>query len=114
MDFRPLFEEMFEWRSTRSEPSFYDEYLLPWLDAHQEHVAWLREFGERSGNPVPAAEAEDRWDLYSISRVQDILLAASQPALAKFDATSDYTFYSGYTDRWNLTPAQHLSFMVAL
>lgn len=114
MDFRPLFGEMLSWRSPRTEPSLYYEVLLPWMDANSEHIKWLRDFGERVGDPVPVITADDRWDLYSISRVHDALLAASQAQLTINDVNDNFAFYSKYIDRWNLTPEQYLSFMQAL
>lgn len=121
MDFRPLFEEIVSWRSTRAVPSLYYEFLEPWLVAHEEHTDWLMVFGSRAGEPIPSATVEDLWDLYSISRVNDLLLTTFQsPPTGDFD-DRDMTLWVGgaeyfgrKTDRWNLSLDQYVQFMNAL
>ena len=73
-DFRDLFASIGQWRRRRATPSLFYDVLEPWLAADKTHVDWLRTFGARSGDPVPHATLEDLWDLYSLSRVSDLLM----------------------------------------
>lgn len=55
------------------------EVIRASLDTHQDEADWLRAFGERCGDPIPAANREDLWRLYALSRVSDTLLLGFQP-----------------------------------
>lgn len=117
MDFRPLFDEIFDCRAPRPARSLYYDLLAPWLNANPEHVAWLKEFRSRPGSPVPSATAEDLWDLYSISRVNELLLAVLQepPVVVSSDRwTDDEGTFRDRAERWNLTLTQYCDFMRAL
>ena len=56
----------------------YRSVLAPWVETHREEVDWLRAFGERTGDPRLRATVEDRWRLYALSRVNEILLLRFQ------------------------------------
>jgi hypothetical protein len=121
MDFRPLFADLFSWRSKRTAPSLYHEFLLPWVDANTEHITWLKSFSGRNGSPTPSARVDDLWDLYSISRLNELLLTVFQAAPAgpftkrqKALWVSDAQFYAREIEKWNLTLEQYVDFMTAL
>jgi hypothetical protein len=55
----------------------FDELLLPWIDAHPGEPAWLAAFAARTGTPVPPATLEERWRLYALSRLCELLREAT-------------------------------------
>jgi hypothetical protein len=52
--------------------------LYPWVEAHPEHVAWLRGIAAQSAHAIPAATPNDLWELYALSRANDHLLLRFQ------------------------------------
>jgi hypothetical protein len=58
----------------------HQDVLAPWLAESGEIAqAWLRDFAQRKGSPIPAASDEDLWTLYALSRINDTLLMSFQP-----------------------------------
>lgn len=55
-----------------------DSLILLWLETTTEEQAWLRDFAARTGDPYPAAEIEDLWRLYALSRLNDMFLLRFQ------------------------------------
>jgi len=56
----------------------FSELLSPWCQAQQEFCDWLRNFGQRPGQPFPPASTEERQWLYALSRINDTLLLRFQ------------------------------------
>lgn len=56
----------------------YWSVIAPWIEAHPEEREWLRSFNARRGSPIPQADVEDRWRLYSLDRVNQALLLRFQ------------------------------------
>ena len=55
------------------------DVLQPWLDQHGQERRWLTEFSKRSGSPIPAADQEELWRLYGLSRIAETLVLRFQP-----------------------------------
>ncbi|MDJ0841445.1 MAG: hypothetical protein QNK37_33365 [Acidobacteriota bacterium] len=77
---------------------------MPWVSNHPEAGDWLRVFATRAGSPFPTATREDLWQLYALSRVNEILLLR---------------FQSGEADgsKWlgpSISLDQYIAFMEAL
>ncbi len=72
--FRELFDDIHHCRSH----SLYWYVLVPWLEAHQQEIDWLRGVARRTESGVlPHGETTLR-DLYALSRVDDTLLVRLQ------------------------------------
>lgn len=74
MTFRTLYAELNDYQGR----SAYEEILVPWLNTNSDHLAWLQAFKQRQGAPVPAAEPEELWHLYALSRCLQILCLSFQ------------------------------------
>jgi hypothetical protein len=98
--YRDLLES--KWADKRG--GFYWRVLLPWLEANREEERWLRSFGERQANPVPPAAIEDRWRLYALLRVNEMLLLRFQ------EGRADGTDYQGL----KISLDEYLAFMTGL
>ncbi len=71
--FRGLYDEIHGWNEQGA--SLYWSVLLPWIERHQSEVAWLAEFANRIGNPIPPASTDELQNLYSLQRVNEVLTA---------------------------------------
>ncbi|BAY07800.1 hypothetical protein [Calothrix sp. NIES-2098] len=68
--YRELFDAILSYQGT----DLYSEILLPWSKNAKAIKAWLKNFAARSGSPIPEASIEDLWQLYALSRVNDLLI----------------------------------------
>lgn len=57
----------------------FDRVLQPWLRANEGERRWLAEVAARRGDPVPPMAAEERWRLYALSRIVDLLQLSFAP-----------------------------------
>jgi hypothetical protein len=57
----------------------YEQHILPWLAQADVQRDWIMAFGNRTDHPYPHAEIEDLWQLYALSRVNDVCLIRFQP-----------------------------------
>jgi hypothetical protein len=71
--FRGLYNDIHNWNEQG--PSLHWSVLAPWIDSHPSEVLWLTEFANRGGDPIPPASFDDLHNLYSLQRVNDILMA---------------------------------------
>jgi hypothetical protein len=78
--YRQLYEDLLDYSGACA----YQDVLAPWVESHREEVKWLRAFGKRTGDPFPwappflQATIEDRWRLYALSRVNQLLMLRFQ------------------------------------
>lgn len=79
--------------------SAFDELLMPWIDSHPGEVAWLASFADRSGEPIPHATLEERWRLYALGRLCELLCQAAYTQLPF--RLSDKQFHA-FTERLGL------------
>ncbi|MYM92940.1 hypothetical protein [Duganella vulcania] len=96
--------------------SAYADVLLPWLHESQDEQMWLRSFGQREGEPIPAATVEELWSLYALSRVCEVLILTFQdgscdsswkgPAIS----ISEFTAFIEALGLTVLTPAAYCAF----
>jgi hypothetical protein len=70
--FRELFDEIHRWDEKRID--LFWSVLEPWVKNNVEAGAFLREFGDRKGDPIPVSDIDELIELYALSRVSDILL----------------------------------------
>lgn len=54
------------------------DLLGPWVVSNPQERVWLADFGGRGRHSVPAATPEERWRLYGLSRVLQLLLRERQ------------------------------------
>lgn len=71
------------------------EVLQPWLDSHPSILAALREAG-RAELATRAMASTDRWALYALSRLADVLILPLQPASTDPDHPQDWLPASAY------------------
>lgn len=87
--YRQLYKDLLDF----SRASAYQSLLAPWVKSHGEELDWLRAFGKQAAGPFtgapsyPQATIEDRWRLYALSRVNQLLLLRFQQGNAD---QSDY------------------------
>jgi hypothetical protein len=81
--FRALVETLLDYTGA----SAFDEVLMPWLDARHDELAWLASFAGRAGAPVPPASVEERWRLYALSRLCELLRQAAYTRRPPFRLT---------------------------
>ncbi|OUL20894.1 hypothetical protein [Nostoc sp. 106C] len=68
--YRELFDSILSYQGT----DLYSEILHPWCANAMAIKAWLSDFATRSGSPIPEASIEDLWQLYALSRINDLLI----------------------------------------
>ncbi|OUL33523.1 hypothetical protein BV372_16050 [Nostoc sp. T09] len=68
--YRELFDSILNYQGT----DLYSDILHPWCANAMAIKAWLSDFAARSGSPIPKASIEDLWQLYALSRVNDLLI----------------------------------------
>jgi hypothetical protein len=98
-------EDLFEATRTRATDLWSVEVLQPWLAANPTTVRALRRMGEPDMATV-ALDAEDRWTLYALSRVVELLLRPWQPQPAESGGEED-------SDEW-LTRQAYRDFRAAV
>ena len=69
--YRELFEAIASYRGT----NLYADLLQPWCVNAIAVKAWLNNFAANSRSSIPNASIEDLWQLYALSRVNDLLLS---------------------------------------
>jgi hypothetical protein len=83
--------------------ALFDDVLHPWLRGVDAERRWLDELRARRGDPIPRVAVEERWRLYALSRIIDLLQLSFAPRAGDAE--------------WNvaaITRAQHTRFMDAL
>ena len=75
---RELYHSLLKYDGTAA----HTEVLQPWLARNREEACWIRNFGNRLGNPIPAAEPGDLYRLYALSRVCETLILGFQQGQA--------------------------------
>lgn len=58
----------------------HDDLLRPWLAANDGERRWLAGIRARRGSPVPPMPLEERWRLYALSRILQLLQLSFAPA----------------------------------
>src|SRR4051812_38498055 len=56
-----------------------DDLLRPWLRRNGGERRWLDEIRLRRGGPIPRVTIEERWRLYALSRIIDLLQLSFAP-----------------------------------
>ena len=69
-----LFNLLCEYQGTH----LYSEILKPWCENAVSIKSWLSNFAVRKGSPIPEASIEELWQLYALSRVNELLLRRFQ------------------------------------
>ena len=72
--YRELHHSILNYKGT----NLYFEVLYPWLENAVSIKAWLHDFATRNGSPIPEASYEDLFQLYALSRVNELLLLRFQ------------------------------------
>lgn len=75
-EFRLLYNGVMEYEGA----ALHADLLAPWLRQHGAAREWLLEFAQRRGAPIPPAAKWELQALYAVSRVNDLLMGAFQPA----------------------------------
>lgn len=108
IDFRSLFEMI-----TADQVDDIGDAALSWLDAHKNHAAWLADFGSRQGDPIPEATQDELWELYALSRVNEIMLLHFAPDRG-FDSWSappvSMNTYLEFMSRLGMSAVEEVSF----
>jgi len=73
--YRDLYESILEYEGSE----MYADVVRPWLRGQDGERRWLESFAKRSGSPVPPETIEDRWRLYALSRIVDLLQLSFSP-----------------------------------
>lgn len=73
--YRELCDSIHNYQGT----NLYCEVLYPWLENAVSIKAWLSDFATRNGSPIPEASYEDLFELYALSRVNELLILRFQP-----------------------------------
>jgi hypothetical protein len=76
------YRELFHLIQNEQERPVYWYNVAPVLEAQEAEREWLRSFAARRGDPIPAADEEELWQLYALSRVNDLLLLGFQQGRA--------------------------------
>ncbi len=77
-DIRGLYESMMAFE----QGSIYTQLLAPWVGANPDVRDWLTVLASRSGDPIPLATVQELWELYALSRVNQLLLLHFQSGRA--------------------------------
>ncbi|KPC51624.1 hypothetical protein [Amantichitinum ursilacus] len=77
MPYRALFDVLLDYQGSTT----WQDILAPWLADNEAEIAWLREFGQRAGAPIPVATREELSRLYALGRVNETLLLGFQPSI---------------------------------
>lgn len=75
-EFRMLYDDVLSYEGA----DLYAGFLVPWLAKNGAAREWLLSFAQRQGSPVPPALEWERYALYAVNRVNDLLLGGFQPA----------------------------------
>jgi hypothetical protein len=59
--------------------SLHHELLRPWMRQNERERRWLDDIRARRGTPVPPMAMEERWRLYGLSRIIDLLQLSFAP-----------------------------------
>ena len=87
MDSSPFyFRELYDLLVNYEGADTYADVLAPWVAANSEARDWLQGFAARTGSPVPEADTEELWALYSLSVVGDILICGLSARTARSKA----------------------------
>lgn len=95
----------------------YSDLLRPWLANNRADARWIRDFGNCQGSPIPAADYDDLFRLYALSRVFETLLLRFQngeadgsnwpgPALT----VAEYTTFADATGLKVVQPTRYTPF----
>lgn len=83
--------------------ALYGDLLRPWLAADDGERRWLEAVRTRAGHPVPPMTQEERWRMYALSRIVDLLQLSFAPRVDE--------------PAWNVAPVgadEHAAFMGTL
>lgn len=109
----PVSETLSEWGACRllfqrlldfEGRDLYARVLRPWLRAQPQVGDWLRALAASGPDPTPGASHETLWNLYALSRINDLLLQAFQPERG----------FGFKADAIDLSRAEYLAFAEAL
>ena len=79
MNFSQLeYRELFYAIHAKDDRPAYEHVLLPWVESHDSQRHWLHSFSLCGASSVPAVDVEDLWQLYAVSRVNELLLLSFQ------------------------------------
>jgi hypothetical protein len=102
--FKDLFVAIADWEGRG--PPVYWSVLVPWLEANSDHISWLRDFAARGKEEIPPATEEELWALYSLSRVNDLLIHNFPP--------TDPPSLTPRPEKWDISVSEYESFATAL
>lgn len=76
-DFRPIVDAISRWKN-RSGQSVYWAVIAPWISENTPRVDAIKRFAELGQTGIPRLTPDDLWDLYSLSRFNELLIESFQ------------------------------------
>lgn len=92
--YRELFDAIVSYQGT----NLYADLLQPWCVNSIAVKAWLNNFAANSRSSIPNASIEDLWQLYALSRVNDLLISRLRNENAQIASTEVEISTSNYLD----------------
>jgi hypothetical protein len=93
--------------------ALYEDLVRPWLAGRDGERRWLEGIRARRGAPVPPMATEERWRLYALSRIIQLLqlsFGPRTPEYARDVAPVGAGDYAHFMDALGLEPAESAGF----